>query len=266
VISAADPENIIVTRLDSGVSDVDQVHPSDSQALQSFLAEIGVHLSDVFGADNILWVEGATEEICLPLILREVAKKPLMGTTILGVRRTGDLEMKDAARIFEIYDSLATSGTLSPPAIGFVLDRECRTPGELESIKKRSKGSAFFLERRMYENYLLNPAAIAYVATAVEGFRSNPVTPEEVTAAIEARRADRKYYCSADPSEMMEENWVKRINAAVLLSNIFGELSENRVAYDKVVHGAELTRWLIQHSPQDLREVADLLAMVLDRR
>jgi hypothetical protein len=189
-----------------------------------------------------------------------------METAILGVRRTGDLETKDAARIFEIYDSLATSGTLSPPAIGFILDSECRTPNQVEDIKKRSNGSAVFLGRRMYENYLLNPVAIAHVATAIEGFRKEPVTPEEVVAAITTKRTDRKYYCSADPSEMSEENWVKRIHAAVLLSDVFSELSENRVAYDKVVHGVELARWLIQHSPDDLREVADLLTIVVDRR
>jgi len=78
-ISAADPENIIVTRLESGVSKVDQIRSRDNQALQSFLSEIGVHLADVFGADIVLWVEGGTEEICFPLILREVAHRPLMG-------------------------------------------------------------------------------------------------------------------------------------------------------------------------------------------
>jgi hypothetical protein len=77
--------------------------------------------------------------------------------------------------------------------------------------------------------------------------------------AIEGKRADRKYYCSADASEMGEENWAKRIHAAMLLGDIFGELSENRVRYDKVIHGVELTRWVIQHSPDDLREVADLI-------
>jgi hypothetical protein len=81
---------------------------------------------------------------------------------------------------------------------------------------------------------------------------------------IEARRGDRKYYCSGDATGMSDENWLKRIHAAVLLSEIFSELSEKRVAYDKAAHGVELTRWLIQHAPQDLREIADLLVAVID--
>jgi hypothetical protein len=84
-----------------------------------------------------------------------------------------------------------------------------------------------------------------------------------VKAAIEVKRKDRNYYCSADPSEMSDEQWIKRINAAKLLSDLFGELSTNRVPYKKVIHSVDLTRWLLEHSPQDLREVADLLANAL---
>ena len=34
------------------------IDPSDTKDLQLYLSEIGARLSDVFGADNILWVEG----------------------------------------------------------------------------------------------------------------------------------------------------------------------------------------------------------------
>jgi hypothetical protein len=84
-----------------------------------------------------------------------------------------------------------------------------------------------------------------------------------VSAAIEARRRDRKYYCSADPTEMSDGQWFRHIHAAVVLSEIFNELSEKTVSYDKVIHSVELTRWLIEHSPEDLREVADLLAKIV---
>jgi len=47
-------------------------------------------------------------------------------------------------------------------------------------------------------------AAIASVVSGIEGFRPEPVTPEEVTAKLEERRADRKYYCSADRKVLMK--------------------------------------------------------------
>jgi len=67
VISAADPDVINVTRLEAAETKVEQVRSDDRKALQFVLAEIGAHLSDVFGADDVLWVEGTTEEICFPL-------------------------------------------------------------------------------------------------------------------------------------------------------------------------------------------------------
>ncbi len=265
IVSAADPDTITVTRLENAETKVEQVRSDDRKALQSLLAEIGAHLSDVFGADEVLWVEGTTEEVCFPLILREAGLR-LMGTTILGVRSTGDLGTKDATRVFEIYNELTASGSLIPPAIAFILDTECYSQQKLDDIKRLSKGLAVFLPRRMYENYLVNPAAIAAVASRIEGFRAQPVTTEEVRAAIDARRGERRYYCIDDPNERVDEMWSRRIDAAVLLKDIFGELSENRVRYDKVKHSTELTRWIIENSPDDLREVADLLKGVLAKK
>jgi predicted ATPase len=266
IVSAADPDIINVTRLEEAETKVEQVRSDDRKALQSLLAEIGAHLSDVFGADDVMWVEGTTEEICFPLILREVAGRRLMGTTILGVRSTGDLGTKDAARVFEIYNELSASGSLIPPAIAFILDPECSSQQKLNDIKKLSKNLAVFLPRRMYENYLLNPGAIAAVASQVEGFREHGVTAEEVGAAIDAKRGERRYYCTDDPNEKSDELWVRRIDGAGVLRDIFGELSENRVRYDKIKHSTDLTRWIIQNSPSDLREVADLLKGVLAKK
>ena len=40
---------------------------------------------------------------------------------------------------------------------------------------------------------------------------------------------------------------------------MFADLSEARVAYDKVVHGARLTRWLCDNAPEQLEELAQLI-------
>ena len=266
IVSAADPEIINVTRLENAETKVEQVRSDDRKALQALLAEIGAHLSDVFGADDVLWVEGATEETCFPLILRELTDLRLMGTTILGVRSTGDLGTKDATRVFQIYNELTGSGSLIPPAIAFVLDPECSSRQKLDDIKKLSKNLAVFLPRRMYENYLLNPTTIAAVATQIEGFRDPPVTTDEVRAAIDAKRQERRYYCTDDPNERSDKLWLRQVDGAAVLHDIFGELSENRVSYDKVKHSTDLTRWIIQNSPDELREVADLLKEVLSKK
>ena len=263
IINAADPDIINVTRLEGAETKIEQVRSNDRKALQFLLAEVGAHLSDVFGADDILWVEGATEEICFPLILRDLANLRLMGTAILGVKSTGDLTTKDANRVFEIYNGLTASGGLIPPALAFVLDRECLSDQRLSDIKKLSKDRAVFLPRRMYENYLLNATAIAKVASQIERFREAPLTSQEVSAAIQGKRTERRYYCTDDLGERGDDLWLRRIDAARILKDLFAEFSEKRVEYDKVKHSTELTRWIVENAPGDLREVADLLRGIL---
>ena len=99
VITASDPDTLLLTRLEGVETKVDELDVSETQDLRRTLAEVGARLSDVFGADNILWVEGRTEEECFPMILERVAEEPLLGTQILGVRHTGDLEGEQAASL-----------------------------------------------------------------------------------------------------------------------------------------------------------------------
>jgi hypothetical protein len=52
-----------------------------------------------------------------------------------------------------------------PPNLGFIFDREARSDQEREDLEQHSGGRATLMKRRMYENYLLNPHAIAHVAS-----------------------------------------------------------------------------------------------------
>jgi AAA15 family ATPase/GTPase len=91
IIAAANPSTIVKLRYEDGETKASVMNSEDVKEQRSLLAELGVSLSDVFGADNILWVEGPTEERCFPLILEKVAKKPLRGTQILAIKNIGDL-------------------------------------------------------------------------------------------------------------------------------------------------------------------------------
>lgn len=119
----------------------------------------------------------------------------------------------------------------------------------------------------MYENYLLNPSAIATITSSIEGFREYPVTPEEVERWLARRRCDKRYIkIRVDQAELNEETWVRNVHGARLLEDIFKEFSENRVIFDKVDHGVELTNWIIENAPADLKEVTELIKQVLQRK
>ncbi len=123
-VAAADPRAIFLVRKEVEESVVEQLDVVEMRDQTRFLREVGASLSDVFGADDVLWVEGPTEEECFPLILSKVAGRPLRGTKITGVVQTGDFESKHSDTILEVYRRLSEGGGLLPPAVGFIFDRE----------------------------------------------------------------------------------------------------------------------------------------------
>ncbi|MDI1478228.1 AAA family ATPase [Polyangium sp. y55x31] len=272
VIAAANPSTITLVTQRDGASDFVVIDPAENEQLRRYLVDIGARLSDAFGADDVLWVEGPTEEICVPIILEKVARKPLLGTAIIAVNSTGDLEGRHAKTVFEIYERLSKAKGLLPPAVGFVFDKEERTEKQMSDIRTQSNGVVTFTPRRLYENYLLNPRAIAAVINEITDFREKPVTDAEVDAWIrgqldawregstEVKR--HKYFASAS---FDGDRWKDSIHGAKLLERLFTELSETRVSYQKTEHSVRLTQWIAEHAPEDLRELADLLSNVLDK-
>ena len=232
---------------------------AEAGSLRTFLAEIGARLSDVFGADNILWVEGRTEEECFPRILRR-SGRPLLGTAIVGVLQTGDFEGRRSKTTVEIYERLSTGSGLLPPAIAFIFDREGRSEADQEDLRRR--GKIHFTPRRMYENYLLNPEAIAAIASNTADFRTSPLTEGEVLAWLDRARWNARYF-EALPLERTFDAWLREVHGAKLLGDLFNQLSEHRVNYDKVQHGVALTDWILEHVPEDLREIGDLVERAL---
>lgn len=261
VITSANPATVTIARLEGVETRLQSIDVQQTQDLQLYLGDIGARLSDVFGADNVLWVEGQTEELAFPLILSQIAGHSLMGTAIVGIRQTGDLEGRDAKRVFELYRRLSGATALLPPALGFILDRECRNRTLQEDLQRESQNRAYFLPRRMFENYLLNPTGITAVANSIEGFRGEPIIEQEVSHLIEMKSRAPRLYCQG--AREIPANWLVEIDGATVLKEIFAELSENRVQYDKVRHSVGITQWIISNAPQDLREISELLVRVL---
>lgn len=254
IIAAAKPTNILnlcygqETKLE-----VFGLHKATS--FNSFLSSAGLHLQDVFGADRILWVEGPTEQQAFPEIIDILTDIQLMGTAIVPVRATGDLEGRDAKRIFEMYRTLTRGNALLPPVLAFILDPETRDEQERKELIEQSARTARFLSRRMFENYLLNPEAIAAVMNSIEGFRAYPVRSEDVARHLEESRSNKKYFSPVP----LSGNWLEAINASKVLEDVFAELSEKRVAYRKPDHSVQLTRWLLANAPGDLKDIAEIL-------
>ena len=137
VITAADPQTILLVRKDDSESIITPVDMKNSDDANIILREIGARLADVFGADNILWVEGQTEETCFPQILSAISQEPLLGTVIRGVLNTGDFDKRSRELTLQIYRRLSEGSGILPPAIGFIFDRERQSEAYVEEQESK---------------------------------------------------------------------------------------------------------------------------------
>jgi hypothetical protein len=140
VVTAAAPQTLLLVRKEEAVSRIDPIGIAEADDLGLFLSEIGARPAEVFGADRILRIEWATEELCFPLILERLGRLPLWGTQILGVRQTGDLEGKHAKTILEIHTRLNPRRGLLPPALSFVFGREGRPEPQRQDLRRQIGG------------------------------------------------------------------------------------------------------------------------------
>ncbi len=154
------------------------------------------------------------------------------------------------------YPNRTLDSSRVQPLLGFVFDREGRDKTQREDLDRESGGLVAFTSRRMYENYLLNPCAIAHVASGIDGFREDgDVSAEEVKEWIEEHGC-KPEYCNATVEGPIGTDplWLSEVDGAKVLKNLFAGLSETRVAYAKVVHGVAITRWLCDNASEDLEE------------
>jgi hypothetical protein len=256
VITAADPKTVLLIRCSASESLVSTIDVKQAASARTYLQEIGASLSDVFGADRILWVEGATEEQCFPKILTSLKKRILMGTIIKGVISTDAFTSKDAKRVIEVYTRLSHSDSLLPPALGFIFDSETRTEEEKRDLIKESGDRLRFLPRRMFENYLLRPKAIAEVLNALDGSGDGSVTEAKVEEMIQVAVGDDTYFKRLPAGAAHDFN---NIDGAQLLDDVFARLTGCRVEFEKVQHSVALCAWILENEPEQLREVANLI-------
>lgn len=264
VVAAARPGLITLADYSDGKTTFQQLPTDQTESLRQFLDLVGARLSDVFGADRILWVEGLTEERAFALIAEKLLKVSLMGTRIIGIRNTGDLQGRDAKKVFEIYNRLTEGNSLLPRAIAFILDPECRSVAEKAELEQLSQRRLRFLKVRMFENYLLNSAAITSVVNGIEGFARprETVSEEQVLQFLEQSGRNERLYCPDGRPADDASGW-RVIDGARVLADLFARLSETRVSFEKSRDSIALTNWIIEHSPQDFQEISDLLKETL---
>ena len=264
-IAASNPKTINIVRNKDAQSYIESIDVSEVNNQQLYLAEIGSKLSDVFGADNILWVEGKTEEICFPKIIEKTTDISLMGTTVLSVLNTGDFNRKkDSDLIFGIYEKLSSGKGLLPPAVGFIFDSEKLTSTQKSDLERQSKNKVHFVQRKMFENYLLNPKAIFSVLNNIAEIKDLDLTLEKIEVEYESIKWNKEFisqkFVTAGKNNT---DWLINVDGAKFLTKLFSEITANRLTFDKIKHSVALCEWVIENSIEDLKELQDMLKSIL---
>jgi hypothetical protein len=253
IIAGTEPDTISLVRWSNGESSIETLASDDIVGVKKALSSVGVRLSDVFGADQVLWVEGQTEEKCFPLLIKAGGGNLPAGIAIVPVLHTGDFESgrNRSAMAFEIYQRLSEANALIPPAHAFVFDKEGRSPTQLDDLKRKAK--VYILPRMMYENYLLHCEAIAAVIN--ESLGESVVTEKAIYDWITKEAGKSAYYNGAWDQNLNNPDWVVEVNAAKLLKDLFSSVTDAKLEFRKTAHSVALTHWLITHKPDFLSEV-----------
>jgi hypothetical protein len=97
IIARSHLETLHVLKRDDNHTTVEAMNSGDVSSLKGVLNEVGVRLSDLFGPDAIIWVEGSTEEKCFPLLFEAAQIELPRGASVVGLLHTGDFEAKRAS-------------------------------------------------------------------------------------------------------------------------------------------------------------------------
>lgn len=251
VITAADVQQCLLVQQTEGVSTVAQVDVREITGARTLLAEVGASLYDVFGSESVLWVEGPTEKACFERIIESDENLRAKPFTIQAVKATGDFDGQDAQFVADVYTRLAQGNALVPPAVAFQFDREGKTDQQMKELRNRLGSKAYFTERRMLENYLLHPAAVASLINEIDAGRNGEVTLEQVRELFDRERAKAN------------QDWIREAHGANFLKLAVKELTEARCDYRKLDHGRYLTDWLLRNAPDELRDLHTLLTQIL---
>lgn len=237
VLTAVNTRSISVLDFKGGTTTVKQVGLRDLHAVRGGLADLGIRITELHGRDRVLWVEGDTEELVMPDLLRWACPEVAAGTAVLRVECTGTFVKKGVlpSEVVKIYERLSVSSSaLVPPMVCILLDRETKSDAECRRIERESRGKLRFLNRRMLENYLLHPEAVA----ACLGELGLNVEPSEVDTVL----------CRAlDVADLSGE--LVEVDGAAALATVFSELSNTAHEFRKTRDVPVIMGFIFENNP-----------------
>lgn len=262
VVSSVGSETINLIRKKNFQSKIYAVSSKDVSGVRAIASALGFSMMDVFGHDRLVWVEGETEQLVFPFILRASAKQIPEGLGFSTVAATSDFDLKKRSvkSITEMYQHIATSAAPLLRGLAFGLDRENHSDDAVQKLEK-SKRKLRFLPRRTLENYALNPNSVAAAMSEADG---QDISGEDVKHFLEANGGNREFgAATAWTGDLASEAWLKKVDAPKMLEKCFKELTETRTEYRKTRDTLRIIQHTFVNEPALLKSLIDYVDLLI---
>lgn len=242
VLTAVPPSLVTMFEIADGATVTKQVKGTELASIREGLSGLGIRMTDLHGRDRVLWVEGQTEELVIPMLLQNFCPETAAGTAVLRVEHTGTFEKKgvDPKEVAALYNRLTSATALVPPMVGILLDRETRTKNECERLIASSNGVLKFLEETMLENYVLHAGAIVHVLHQ----HGESVSVDTVEIFLK---------------EITNPPAGGHLDGAKILSQIFDKFTETRTEFKKTRDVPTMVTWLLAQDVIFLQPLGNFL-------
>jgi hypothetical protein len=95
-------------------------------------------------------------------------------------------------------------------------------------------------------------------------FRSKQVSATTINEWLSSHGCDSRY--GAEAHKVLSEKWLQEVDAPKLLSDMFGELSEQTERFHKPLTSVQLTKAILTRDPSVLQELTDYVLNVCPNR
>lgn len=262
------PDRDVVTVLNCG--------SGESADVRLALREVGASLTDVFAADQIIWVEGPSDVDALKEAIKALPMLPPRGLTVLPLVDTGGLEGRHGDLVIEVYRKLSTSSALIPRALHFVLDREGRSDEQVNDLKRRvtagvrvgeaSPGLSVY-PAKMLENLFLDGHVVAEVLTKLAE-AAGVVTSVAITGeAVEALwNTEALQLGTKSDRTSAREVWEREVHGARVLETTFRHFLGEVLGYRKTRHAASFACVAVRHASIGGQKLLEFVSDILMTR
>lgn len=261
VIGFTGVERLIVVERDGFVSSAKSVSKGDLYGFKSAMGHLGVSMMDVLGSEYIVWVEGPTEEVAFPMVLTKSNIAIPEGVAFTAVASTGDFSRRGGSKkaVVNLYKAATQAVAPLMRGLSFALDRETLSDQAVEDIERQTDGRLKLLPRRCLECYALHSEAIAHVLN--QELEGDEIRTIDVRAELLRLAPDRKYGAATKwKGSLTDVEWLKRVDAANLLADLFSTLSDNKLSFRKTIHTPKI---LAELKASELGELTDFVSGVM---